>query len=66
VPGWRPVEPYFHLFRVEFAEVTVIRYSPTGDQQVARWPSRTEFVRRATSPTSVGVEEPIVDLFRPE
>jgi hypothetical protein len=55
-----------HLFRVEIGNVTVIRYAPSGDQHVARWPSGDEFVRRATSPTSVGVdEEPVVDLFRP-
>jgi hypothetical protein len=64
--GWRPQEPHFHLFRVEIADVTFIRYGTTGDQHVARWPAATEFVRRATSPTSVGVEEPILDLFRPE
>jgi hypothetical protein len=65
VLGWQPEEPYFHLFRVEIGNVTVIRYVPPGDQHVARWPEGTEFVRRATSPTSVGIEEPIVDLFRP-
>jgi len=65
VLGWQPEEPYFHLFRVEIGNVTVIRYTAAGDQRVARWPSATEFVRRATSPTSVGVEEPVVDLFRP-
>lgn len=64
--GWRPQEPYFHLFRVEIADVTYIRYATTGDQHVARWPPATEFVRRATSPTSVGVEEPALDLFRPQ
>jgi hypothetical protein len=63
--GWRPEEPYFHLFRVEISDVTLIRYEPTGDQHVARWPPGREFVRRATSPTSVGAEEPVVDLFRP-
>jgi hypothetical protein len=65
VLGWRPEEPYFHLFRVEIADVTLVRYAPTGDQHVARWPPGTEFVRRATSPTNVGIEEPIVDFFRP-
>jgi hypothetical protein len=64
VLGWQPQEPYFHLFRVEIADLTLIRYAPGGDQHVARWPSRTEFVRRTTSPTSVGPEEPVVDLFR--
>jgi hypothetical protein len=66
VLGWRPEEPYFHLFRVNIADVTLIRYASTGDQYVARWPSRTEFVRRETSPTSVGHAEPVVDLFQPE
>jgi hypothetical protein len=66
VLGWRPEEPYFHLFRVDIADVTFIRYGPTGDQHVARWPPGTEFVRRATSPTSVGAEEPVLDLLRAE
>ena len=64
--GWQPEEPNFHLFRVELTDVTLIRYGSAGDQYVARWPSGAEFVRRATSPTSVGVEEPIVDLLQPE
>jgi hypothetical protein len=66
VLGWRPEEPHFHLFRIDIADVTLIRYAPTGDQYVARWPSRTEFVRRETSPTSVGHAEPVVDIFQPE
>jgi hypothetical protein len=66
VLGWEPEEPYFHLFRVEIADVTFIRYAPDGDQHVARWPSRTEFVRRSTSPTSVGIEEAVIDLLRPK
>jgi hypothetical protein len=65
VLGWRPQGPYFHLFRVEITDVTLISYEPTGDQHVARWPPGTEFVRRATSPTSVGTEEPVLDIFRP-
>ena len=65
VLGWQPEEPYFHLFRIEIADVTFIRYTSAGDQHVARWPSATEFMRRTTSPTSVGVEEPVIDLFRP-
>jgi hypothetical protein len=65
VLGWQPEEPYFHLFRIDMTDVTLIRYAPSGDQHVARWPSETEFVRRTTSPTSVGIEEPIVDLFPP-
>ena len=61
--GWRPEEPWFHLFRIDIEDVTLIRYAPSGDQHVARWPSRTEFVRRETSATSVGSPEPVADLF---
>ncbi len=64
--GWRPVEPYFHLFVVNIADATCIRYAKSGDQHVARWPAGVEFVRRATSPTSVGEPEPVTDLFRKE
>ncbi|HET6774383.1 MAG TPA: pyridoxamine 5'-phosphate oxidase family protein [Acidimicrobiales bacterium] len=64
--GWRPVEPYFHLFVVDIADTTCIRYAKSGDQHVARWPAGVEFVRRATSPTSVGEPEPVTDLFRKE
>jgi hypothetical protein len=64
VLGWRPEEPRFHLFRIDIEDVTLIRYAPSGDQHVARWPSRTEFVRRETSATSVGPPEPVTDLFR--
>jgi Pyridoxamine 5'-phosphate oxidase len=63
VLGWRPEEPRFHLFRIGIDDVTLIRYAPSGDQYVARWPSRTEFVRRATDATSVGPPEPTIDLF---
>jgi hypothetical protein len=40
--GWRPVEPYFHLFVVDISDVTSIRYAQTGDQHVARWPAGVE------------------------
>jgi hypothetical protein len=63
VLGWRPEEPFFHLFRIEIDDVTLIRYQPVGDQYVTRWPSRAEFRRQATSPTSVGDPHPVVDLF---
>jgi Pyridoxamine 5'-phosphate oxidase len=62
--GWQPVEPWFHLFVVDVAEVTSISYAGDGDQHVARWPAGVEFVRRATSPTSVGDPEPVSDLLR--
>jgi hypothetical protein len=61
--GWRPVEPYFHLFVVDIEDVTAIRYDPDGDQHVTRWPAPIEFLRRATSPTSVGQPEPVNDLL---
>jgi hypothetical protein len=38
VLGWRPEEPWFHLFRIDIDDVTLIRYAPSGDQYVARWP----------------------------
>jgi hypothetical protein len=63
VLGWRPEEPWFHLFRIDIDDVTLIRYAPSGDQYVARWPHQAEFVRRATGSTSVGPPEPVVDLF---
>ena len=61
--GWQPVEPWFHLFVVDIDDVTSIRYDGPGDQHVARWPAGVEFVRRATSPTSVGEPEPEADLL---
>jgi len=63
VLGWRPKEPYFHLFRIEIGDLTFIRYETTGDQRVTRWPKREEFLRRATSATSVGEAEPLRDLL---
>ncbi len=63
VLGWQPEEPYFHLFRVDIEDVTCIRYQPNGDQHVARWPERAEYLRRATSSTSVGEPEPYRQLF---
>ena len=64
VLGWRPEEPHFHLFRIEISDLTFIRYEATGDQRVTRWPAGEEYIRRATSPTSVGEAEPAMDLFR--
>jgi hypothetical protein len=61
--GWQPVEPWFHLFVVDVLDVTSISYAGAGDQHVARWPAGVEFVRRATSPTSVGNPEPFSDLL---
>jgi len=65
VLGWQPVEPYFHLFRIDVDDVTLIRYATdeSGDQFVARWPLGIEFLRRATSSTSVGTPEATTGAF---
>jgi hypothetical protein len=57
--GWQPEPGKFHLFRVELADITYIRWDDaTNDQYVTRWPAGTEFVRRGTSATSQGPAEP--------
>lgn len=62
--GWTPVPGRFHLFRVDIEDVAFLRYDDqTGDQFVACWPSKREFVRRGTSPTTVGDREPYHDLL---
>jgi len=62
--GWNPVPGRFHLFRVDIDDVTFIRYDDnTGDQFVTCWPSKREFVRRETSPTTLGDPEPYHDLL---
>ena len=62
--GWTPEPGRFHLFAVDITDVTFIRYDdPTGDQFVASWPPAREFVRRATTATSVGEPEAITDLL---
>jgi len=61
--GWRPEEPYFHLFRIDIGDLTFIRYETSGTQRVTRWPTREEYLRPATSPTSVGEPEPLADLL---
>jgi len=63
--GWRPVPGRFHLFAVEIDDVTFIRYDdPTGDQFVTRWPRGGEYVRRATSATSLGEPEERHEFLR--
>lgn len=62
--GWTPQPGHFHLFAIDIDEVTFIRYDPeTGNQHVARWPPASEFIRRATSSTSVGEPEPATDII---
>lgn len=62
--GWDPVPGRFHLFRIDIEDVTFVRYEDaSGDQFVTRWPGKREFVRRGTSPTSLGEPEPYADLL---
>jgi hypothetical protein len=62
--GWAPEPGRFHLFAVNIEDVTFIRYDDaTGDQRVAMWPPAREFIRRATSATSVGAPEPVSDVI---
>jgi hypothetical protein len=63
--GWSPTPGRFHLFAVEISQVSFISYeTATGDQHVAMWPPGREFIRRATSATSVGDPEPVSDLLQ--
>lgn len=63
--GWNPEPGRFHLFAVDIDQATFISYDPpTGNQYVAMWPSNREFIRRATSATSVGDPEPISDIIK--
>lgn len=62
--GWNPQPGRFHLFTVDIGQVSFISYdTPTGDQHVALWPPGREFIRRATSATSVSDPEPVTDLL---
>jgi hypothetical protein len=62
--GWTPVPGRFHLFWIDVADVTFIRYDDaTGDQFITRWPQGTEYVRRGTSATSLGEAEPRSELL---
>ena len=64
--GWAPTPGRFHLFRIDVADVTFIRYDDaTGDQFVTRWPAATEYVRRGDSATSLGEAESYSDLLVP-
>jgi hypothetical protein len=65
--GWNPQPGRFHLFAVDIGQVSYIVYDPagSGDQHVAMWPPGREFIRRATSATSVGDPEPVSDIIAP-
>jgi hypothetical protein len=58
--GWRPVPGEFTLFAVDVGDVTYIGYdAATGSQHVARWPEGEEYLRPATTATSLGPREPV-------
>jgi hypothetical protein len=58
--GWRPVPGQFSLFAVDVGDVTYIGYDEaTGAQHVARWPAGDEYLRPATTPTSLGPRQPV-------
>ena len=65
--GWNPQPGRFHRFAVDIGQVTVITddASATGDQHVAMWPPGQEFIRRGTTPTSVGDPEPQSHIIQP-
>lgn len=64
--GWNPQPGRFHLFAVDISQVSFISYdTATGNQHVATWPPGREFIRRATSATSVGDPEPASELIQP-
>lgn len=61
--GWLPEPGRFHLAVVDVKDIAFIRYAPSGDQHVVRWPPPREFVRRATSATSVGDPQPVREIL---
>jgi hypothetical protein len=63
--GWQPVLGRFTLFAVDIDDVTYVGYDPeTHGQHVAQWPAEVEYVRAATTPTSLGPAEPVRRLLR--
>ena len=64
--GWRPVPGQFSLFAVDVGDVTFIGYDEaTGAQHVARWPAGEEYLRPATTPTSLGPRQPVRRVLAP-
>ncbi len=62
--GWRPVPGEFTLFVVDVGDVTYIGYDvATGSQHVARWPAGEEYLRPATTATSLGPRQPVRRLL---
>lgn len=63
--GWQPVVGRFALFAVDIYDVTQVGYDPeTHGQHVARWPAGEEYVRPATSPTSLGPRQTVRRLLQ--
>ncbi|MGH9106365.1 MAG: hypothetical protein ACRDZX_11130 [Acidimicrobiales bacterium] len=63
--GWEPVVGRFSLFAIDIYDVTQIGYDPeTHGQHVVRWPAGEEYVRPATSPTSLGPRHAVRRLLR--
>lgn len=63
--GWQPVVGEFTLVAVGIDEVSYVSYdADNGAQHVARWPAGIEYVRAATTPTSLGPPEPVQRLLR--
>jgi hypothetical protein len=53
--GWVPLVGEFTLFAVDIDDVAYVGYDPdTRGQHVARWPAGVEYLRPATTPTSLG------------
>jgi len=62
--GWRPVVGQFTLFGVDVRDVTFIGFdAETGAQHVARWPAGVEYLRPSTTPTSLGLPQPVTRLL---
>lgn len=63
--GWQPVVGRFDLFTIGVIDVTQIGYDPdTHGQHVARWPEGVEYIRPATTPTSLGPRQPVRRLLQ--
>jgi hypothetical protein len=57
--GWQPVVGEFALFTVDIGDVTYIGHTHDNAQHVARWPGGGEYLRPATTPTSLGEPQPV-------
>ena len=54
----------FTLFAVAIDDITYIGYDPdTHGQHLARWPDDVEYVRPATTPTSLGPRQAVRRLL---